>query len=147
MTQLKTSNIEMLLTSDLTRYHPSLVSGATGTIVSLTGLNDRFARVRFADVGVIDVLWESIQITDSEYLTQQRTIEEEKLAELKNATNVVVRFGPNGAFRSLSYTVTRDGVPCQITKGSKKSALRELEYFKEIGIAIEEQREQKRKSP
>jgi hypothetical protein len=45
MTELKTSNIKMVLKADLSNYHPDLKMGTEGIIVSLHGPTDVFAKV------------------------------------------------------------------------------------------------------
>jgi hypothetical protein len=58
----------VVLTDDLTRYHPSLIKGSKGVTVggatqtpSFRGYNSRFVKVQFEEV-LIDILWKGLEL-------------------------------------------------------------------------------------
>ena len=59
---------DVILTTDLTRYHRSLVGGCIGTTVGEATIalhnldyNFRFVKVKFPEV-TLDILWKSLEI-------------------------------------------------------------------------------------
>jgi hypothetical protein len=108
-------SIKVRLRADLTRYHPALTSGAEGYTSSPSGFgshaSDRFVAVTFSAGVTLDVLWESLEIIDTEYLAEAAARKVEKLEALRSTTNVVRTVGPRGGFKYLSYQyTTKDGV-------------------------------------
>jgi len=115
--------------------------GAEGVTVGQYGLwsraNDRFVGVRFPNVGTFDILWESLEIIDQEYLKEVADREKERLELLKNARNVVRFVGARGGFRYLSYEYTaEDGIACHTSTGARQEAEKLMKFFKEQGIDV-----------
>ena len=59
---------KVILTSDLTRYHKSLIKGSEGITtgkatqaIFIDGYNSRFVKVRFKEI-TIDILWKSLEL-------------------------------------------------------------------------------------
>ena len=104
------SRIKVKLIADLTKYHPGLTPGVEGYTVADFGLwsrgSDRFVGATFPGVTTLDVLWESLEITDEVYLAEAKRREAERLRELESAKNVVKTVGPRGGFRYISYEYT-----------------------------------------
>lgn len=140
-------SISMILKDDLTRYHPSLKTGTKGTIVCMWGSNDCFAKVRFNEVGTMDVLWKGIEITDTKYLSELAEQKRARNEALKTAMNVVLSLGPSGGFKYLTYEyVDVNGRHNHYGNGlDKASAMEDIEVFKQFGIQIQEEREPKKK--
>ncbi len=92
---------------DLTKYNPLLKPGIEGVTVGRYGMwskaSDRFIGVSFPGVGTLDVLWESLEIVDPEYLEEEKKREEEKWRALKNATDVKKVIGIKGQLKGVSY--------------------------------------------
>lgn len=98
--------IEVSLTADLTRYHPSLRRGARGKTVPPVGEwargSDRFCSVQFAET-TIDVLWSSLAVVDERALklaADERSRRERAIREGFIAAYKVI--GPNGGFKYFS---------------------------------------------
>ena len=67
--------LRVRLTVDLTKYHRLLVVGVEGTVSDFSGTykvmdygRDRFWQVEFPDAGIWDILPDSLDIIDEEYL-------------------------------------------------------------------------------
>lgn len=99
--------IGVRLLVDLSRYAPGLLPGIEGHTVGQyevwSRASDRFVGVCFPGIATLDVLWESLEITDTEYLAQQASCRETHMEELKTARDVVWHVGPRGGFRHLTY--------------------------------------------
>jgi hypothetical protein len=102
--------IKVRLKVDLTKYRTGLVPGTEGTTIGNYGIwsrgSDRFVGVHFPDKGALDVLWDSLEIIDEEYLKRNEEQRNRYFEKLKSATEVVKCVGPRGGFRHLSYTYT-----------------------------------------
>lgn len=138
-------SLRVRLTTDLTRYHPSLVVGAEGVTVETQGewsrAFDRFTGVQFPEAGVRDILWTSLETVDEEYL-REKAEEKRKLHEaLRTAADVVLRLGPSGGFRSLEYTYEVDGRRRSGQAYSREQLNEQLALFEEYGIPVKEIRE------
>jgi hypothetical protein len=131
-----TDSIEVRLTEDLTRYHPSLVPGVEGHTCGDSRLGDRFVVVRFPKT-TLDILWKGLEIIDEEHLKKMAEYKKAEQERMKQATDVVRRVGPRGGFWSLSY---KYGQGTRST-GSKQQAAEWEAFFKEHGISIREERE------
>lgn len=135
------SGIKVRLTVDLTKYKSGLVSGTEGTTIGTYGIwsrgSDRFVGVHFPEKGTLDVLWESLEIIDEEYLKRVKEQENTHFEELKSATEVVKFIGPRGGFRYLSYTYTdSNGIQIQTSNGFRKDADKLIDFFERNGIEI-----------
>jgi hypothetical protein len=99
--------IKVRLTTDLTKYHRDLLPGVEGHTVGQSGMwsrgSDRFIGVHFPNVGTFDVLWDSLEIIDAEYLARAAAKKQKKMEALKSAKRVVRTIGPAGGFKYLSY--------------------------------------------
>jgi hypothetical protein len=67
-------HIKVKLLTDLSKYAPGLVPGVEGHTIGQYGLwsrgSDRFIGVCFPGIAKLDVLWESIEVIDKEYLEE-----------------------------------------------------------------------------
>ena len=103
--------------------------------------SDRFIGVRFATIGTFDILWESLQVIDKEYLADAKVRDKRKWELLENAMNVIRTTGPQGGFKYLSYEyLNEDGTPSHVSNGSRKAAEKLIEFFRSHGIEIREER-------
>jgi len=138
-------SIRVRLNVSLTEYHPSLKAGTEGVTVDTGGEwsrhFDRFTGVRFPEAGVRDILWQSLEIVDEEYL-QEKAEEKRRLHEaLRTATDVVLRLGPNGGFRGFSYELELDGRRQRGVAYSREEADELIAVLEKYGIPVEEVRE------
>lgn len=132
----------MRLQTDLTKYAPGLVPGLEGYTIGQYGIwsrgSDRFIGVCFPGITTLDVLWDSIEIIDKEYLEELELLERKQREELKSAKNVVKYVGPKGGFRYISYEYTNsEGINGHVSNSSKAGAERLLKKFEEYGIEVE----------
>ena len=96
------------LTVDLTRYDHRLVAGSTGTTTGgYSRLGDRFTGVRFDNGAYLDVLWESLDITDEEYLAKKDAEQATLVEDLRKTRKAVWHQGPRGGF--YAFDVEYDG--------------------------------------
>src|SRR5262249_11216563 len=65
--------------------------------------SDRFIGVRFPIAGTFDILWDSLEITDEQFLAERAVYEQKRWEQLKEAKEVVRYVGPKGGFKYLSY--------------------------------------------
>ncbi|MEZ6057695.1 MAG: hypothetical protein R3C01_13425 [Planctomycetaceae bacterium] len=133
------------MTADLTRYHPSLVIGAEGHTTQSAGLwsrtSDRFVPVLFPASGQFDILWDSLEIIDAEYIAEVEARKVEHHEALRSATNVVCAVGPRGGFRYVSYEFRgKDGIRHSGSTSFKSEAEELMELFESYGITIEERK-------
>lgn len=138
-------SIKVRLKADLTRYHPSLVIGAEGHTSEGGDLwsraSDRFVPVLFPGAGKFDILWDSLEIIDSEYLAEAAARKAEHREALRSAKNVVRTVGPRGGFKYLSYEFTEKNGSSRHESTGFKSEVEELvELFKRYGIPIGERK-------
>jgi len=134
--------IQVRLTTDLTKYNRLLVPGVEGYTAGNMGMwscgSDRFISVRFPNITTIDVLWESLEIIDEEYLEETSRREREFLEELRSASQVTKFMGPRGGFRYLTYSYTdKNGITVNASNGFKNEAERLIKLIEGYGIAIE----------
>src|SRR5262249_46661482 len=123
------------------KYHPRLVSGAEGVTVGATGMwsrgSDRFIGVHFEGIGTFDILWESLQITDEDYLAQAAARQQKRREALKQAKNVVKYLGPRGGFKFLAYEYPDEYGGTTHTSCSNRLEAAKLEkFFREQGIEV-----------
>ena len=80
--------IKIRLKVDLTKYHPELKIGAEGYTIGTYGIwsrgSNRFIGVCFPNIATLDVLWDSLEIIDSDYLKQLEKNKKEKEARTKS---------------------------------------------------------------
>jgi hypothetical protein len=133
-------SIKVRLKVNLTQYHPGLVAGAEGMTAGASGIwsrgSDRFTGVRFPSAGTFDILWESLEIIDEQFLAERAASEQKKWEQLKEAKDVVRYVGPKGGFKYLSYQYPGGNV----STGSRDEADKLIEFFKQHGISVREER-------
>lgn len=139
-------NIKVKLKVDLTRYGNGLVPGIEGYTIGRQGMwsrsNDNFITVCFPNIKTLDVLWDSLEIIDEEYLKQVQESNQKWMEELKTARNVRLYLGPKGGFRGLSFQyIDERGIECGYSNGFKDESTKIMKFFKENNIHIEEIRE------
>lgn len=139
--------IKVKLIADLSKYAPGLLAGVEGYTIGEYGRwsrsSDRFIGACFPEIATLDVLWESIEIIDKEYLEEVTMLQKKHIEELKHAQNVIMYVGPRGGFRHLSYEYTSmDGISIHRNNGFKDEAERLMEIFKQYGINVEIRTEQ-----
>lgn len=103
--------------------------------------NDNFITVAFDNSIEIDVLWKGLNIIDKEYLEEQEKLKNEERILLKEATNIVMVYGPLGGFKYLSfdYPGGSKGI------GFKETAEYYENIFVEYGLPIKCVREKSQK--
>lgn len=130
--------IKVRLNTDLTRYGKCLKKGIEGYTIGEYGMwsrgSDRFIGVCFPDIQTLDVLWESLDIIDGEFLKRREENKKMFLEELKTVTNVEKHVGLRGGFRCLSYK-TSSGY---VSKYFKEEALEIEKIIKSYGIEVKE---------
>lgn len=131
--------VKVRLKVDLTNYGSGLVEGAEG-ITSGRDLNyfgsDRFVSVQFPKQ-TLDILWDSLEITDEEYLKELAEKEKKLLEEYKSATDITETVGPKGGFKRLEFKYTKsDGKTENYYNGFKESAQKLIKYFEEIKLDV-----------
>ena len=144
--------IKVRLKVDLTSYLPGLVAGSEGVTIGQYGMwsrgSDRFVGVEFPDKGKLDVLWESLEIIDDDYLQQAAEAERKWQESLKTAQTVVKRVGPQGGFRSLSFEyVNSEGNKVRFSTGFRSEGDKLEKSFSDLGIPIEIQKESRETRP
>jgi hypothetical protein len=132
--------IKGILKVNLTDYHPSLKAGTEGYIIAMSNRSDRFNVIRFPEV-TLDVLCESFQITDDQYL-REREEDKRKFRENLKTTKKATKFvGPRGGFKYLEIEYTDEkGVPVSCHIGSSDRLSEALDALKEHGIPILEKK-------
>jgi hypothetical protein len=136
-------NLKVRLTTDLTRYHPSLRPGVEGFAIGPYGMwsrdSDRFTGVRFPQT-TIDVLWSGLEVIDEEYLQAKEEERQQALREAAHAADVVRYVGPRGGFRYLFYRVPEpNGGRRDLRVYSQTRADELLGAMAAAGIAVREQ--------
>lgn len=134
-------SIKVRLKVDLTKYIPNLVEGSEGYTVPNGGIwsraSDRFVGVKFPSKGTLDVLWDSLEIIDEEYLAEIEKREQRFLEELKTAYDVVKYIGPRGGFKYLTYTyIDSKGIKISTSQGFKNEAEKLIKIFDKYGIEV-----------
>lgn len=134
--------IKVKLTTDLTKYAADLVAGTEGVTIGNCGTwsrgSDRFVTVDFSPIAKLDVLWDALEIIDSQVLaeikTQQRKFEE----DLKTARDVTLVLGPRGGFKYLSYEYTdqENGISVHESNGFKDKAEKIIALLEKYDIPI-----------
>ncbi|MBU3131948.1 hypothetical protein J1C67_19140 [Clostridium gasigenes] len=96
------NNIKVELKTDLTKYGEGLITGIKGITIGQQGTwsrsNDNFITVKFENNIILDVLWNSLEIIDEEYLQKLSKTKTTYLKELKTATNIIKTIGPKGGY-------------------------------------------------
>jgi hypothetical protein len=132
--------IKVRLKVNLTQYHPGLLAGAEGVTVGAYGMwsrgSDRFIGVRFPNAGTFDILWESLEITDEEFLAERAAREQKRWEQLKEAQDVVRYVGPKGGFKYLSYQYPGG----HVSTGSRDAADKLIAFFNQHGIPVREEK-------
>jgi hypothetical protein len=130
-------SIRVKLVVDLSRYDSRLTGGQEGDAYSDSYLGDCFAFVRFDCGAGLDVLWNSLDIIDEEYLAEVAQRESEMEAKLATARDAILHLGPRGGFRCLSYFIPGDG---HTSLGFKEKAMKHMGIMERHGIEIREER-------
>jgi len=133
-------SIKVRLKVSLTQYHTGLVAGTEGMTTGASGTwsrgSDRFTGVRFPDEGTFDILWESLEIIDQQFLAENAAREQKKWEQLKEAKGIVKYVGPKGGFKYLSYQYPGG----HVSVGSRDEADKLIEFFEQHGIPVREER-------
>ncbi|MFZ0300507.1 MAG: hypothetical protein WAM13_19320 [Candidatus Sulfotelmatobacter sp.] len=137
-------HIKVRLLVDLSQYDRQLVKGTEGITASSGGFwssaSDRFVAVRFPNIGTFDILWQSLKITDREFLAECKMREKAKLKALETATNVVCSRGPRGGFQCVSYEyIDAKGVLCHESIGDREAYKKLADFFRTHGIEIRDE--------
>ncbi|MBU3089805.1 hypothetical protein KPL42_15065 [Clostridium gasigenes] len=139
------NNIKVELKTDLTKYGEGLIAGIKGITIGQQGIwsrsNDNFITVKFENNIILDILWNSLEIIDEEYLQKLSKTKTTYLKELKTATNIIKTIGPKGGFKYLSFEYTRiDGCHWSKSIGLKKEADKLLDVFSEYKLNVKIQK-------
>jgi len=95
--------------------------------------------VCFPGIATLDVLWQSLEIIDEEYLKKVEEENKKWKEQLKTAKCVELHLGPRGGFRTLQFEYRDDNkVVCHYAIGFKNKADKIIEFFKENNISIKE---------
>ncbi|PRR77942.1 hypothetical protein CLLI_20370 [Clostridium liquoris] len=129
------------LKANLTRYSPRLIVGTEGYTIGEYGkwsrASDRFVGVHFPGITTIDVLWDSSEIIDKEYLQEEMENKQKFMKAIKNATDVIIAEGSRGGFKYLTFSLkNEDGMEIHKSIGDRKKAQRLLSIFKDYGITV-----------
>lgn len=134
----KMEKIKVRLNTDLTRYGEGLKKGIEGYTIGEYDVwsrgSDRFIGVCFPDIKTLDVLWDSLDIIDEDFLKGREENKKIFLEELKTATEVEKHVGPRGGFRYLSY---KTNSRC-VSNCFKDEALEIEKIIKSYGIEVKE---------
>ena len=132
-------SIKVRLKVSLTQYHPALVADSEGVTVGASGMwsrgSDRFVGVRFPTAGTFDILWDSLEIVDEQYLAERAAREQKKWEQLKEATDVVRYVGPKGGFKYLGYQYPGG----HTSTTSRDEADKLIEFFRQHGISVRQE--------
>lgn len=127
---------------DLTRYADGLIEGTEGETIGNYGIwsrgTDRFVGVRFPGITTIDVLWDSLEIIDGDFLKKREEAKEKFKEDLKTAYDIEKHVGPRGGFRYLSYAYNRGHVSNYFKDESEGIEKIFKEYGKEIRIVVDD---------
>lgn len=96
------------LKTDLTKYGEGLKEGIEGYTIGEYGMwsrgSDRFVGVCFPGISTLDVLWDSLEIIDEDFLKRREDSKNKFKEDLKTAYEVEKHVGPRGGFRYLCYS-------------------------------------------
>ncbi len=127
---------------DLTRYADGLVEGTEGETIGTYGMwsrgSDRFVGVRFPGIATLDVLWESLEIIDEDFLKRREEEKQRFKEKLKTAYDIEKHIGPRGGFRCLNYRYDGGSVSNYFKDESEEIEKIFNEYGKEIKIVIDD---------
>ncbi len=131
--------IRMRITTDLTRYHSGLVSGAEGTTQFEPATYGIWCY--FSSAGRWDILAgkdSSFEIIDEEYLRLQVEDRDDEVAAVRSAPTATLFLGPRGGFRCLR--IERGAGKCPLEIHDREKAEEYKQLLQDAGIAIQEQR-------
>lgn len=127
---------------DLTRYADGLVEGTEGDTIGAYGMwsrgSDRFVGVKFPGIATLDVLWESLEIIDEDFLKRREEEKQRFKERLKTAYDIKKHVGPRGGFRCLSYSYDGGHVSNYFKDESEQIEKIFKEYGKEIEMVIDD---------
>lgn len=130
--------IKVRLNTDLTKYGEGLKKGIEGYTIGEFGMwsrgSDRFVGVCFPGIQTVDVLWDSLDIIDEEFLKRREESKIKFLEDLKTATEVEKHIGPRGGFRYLSYHYSGG----YVSNAFKDEALEIEKILESYGIEVKE---------
>jgi hypothetical protein len=129
----------MRITTDLTRYHRGLVSGAEG----ITQFEPATYGIwcDFPDAGRWDILTgkgSGFEVIDTEYLQLTAEDAADEMAAIRAAASAKLVLGPQGGFRHLAIERGSGKRPIEIYDRVKAEECRQI--LKDAGITIQEQR-------
>lgn len=131
--------IKVRLKVDLTKYGKGFKEGIEGYTIGEYGMwsrgSDRFIGVHFPDAGTLDVLWESLEIIDEDFIKRREQEKEVFLEKLKTVEEAIKYIGPRGGFRSLYYYSKELG---HVSLYFKEEALEIEKILKSYGIEVKE---------
>lgn len=135
--------IQVKLKVDLTHYLKGLTAGTEGYTIGNYGIwsraNDNFTGVHFPGLGLLDVLWSSLEIIDQKYLEEMEFLRKQRMEEFKTAKRITKYVGPRGGFKGLSFEYTNsNGITVRYSNGFKQESEKLIEYFKELNLKVEE---------
>jgi hypothetical protein len=125
---------EVTLKCDLTEYHPSLIEGSKGIIVSYFGKLDMYALIKFPDI-TLDIGWDGLEITDPEYIKEMQEKERKLFETVPKMKNIVYKRGPRGKYYGVEYQYTENGRENFENCFSKERGLKLLKYLDENNIS------------
>ena len=146
------AGVKVRLRTGLTSFHKGLIPGIEGHTVAqketCTSASDEFIGVEFQDIGKFEIRWESLEITDADYLAQESKRKERELEALQFAKNVKRIFGPKGGFKQLYYEyVNANGQRSVIATSDRAEAERLVKFFEEHGIIVSETHQKRTTRP
>lgn len=130
--------IRMRITTDLTRYHVGLVSGAEGTTQfkpAPSGIWCFFPNVGWWDI----VEGKGFEIIDGEYLQLKAEDNADELAAVRSAVSATLFLGPQRGFHGLRIECGNGKQALMIS--DRKTADKYKQVLQEAGVAIHEHRE------
>lgn len=133
--------LKVRLKEDLTKYGEGLKEGIEGYTIGEYGMwsrgSDRFVGVCFPGVKTLDVLWDSLEIIDEDFLQKREERKRQFKEDLRTAYNVDIHVGPRGGFRYLCYSYNGGNI-CHGFKDEAEQIEKVLkEYNIEIKIVID----------
>lgn len=135
--------LKVKLLYDYTKYNEKLEKGIEGMAYETPeeqmerAPEDRFVKVEFKDVTVVDVPWKGLEITDEVYLSEKARIKDEYLSQLKTAKNVVYTIGAKGGFKSIELDFIENGVEVHRIVEDKVEGEDFLTYLNKFNVQYE----------
>ena len=134
--------IRMRITTDLTRYHPGLVSGAEGTTQFEPAAYGIWCQ--FPSAGRSDILagkGSGFEVIDEDYLRLEAEDKADELSTVRAASSAVLSLGPRGGFRHLRIERGSGKRPLDIHDREKAEEYKKV--LRDACVVIQEQRERR----